>query len=152
MQPQNHLYGLPETIGQIPPFILIRNTQHTECIQLHEVLYLEGSDKSTTFYVIDLLGDHSIKCPVSGINIGHYKWLNTKGFLRVNQSIMVNVRYLHKIFADNSIALRCNDKHFLITSTYRKEVKEQLTLLSCNEQNRNKEPDLQPPSIADSPR
>jgi hypothetical protein len=92
---------------------------------------MEGKDKSTIFHVIDLLGDHSVKCPVAGINIGHYEWLNTKGFMRINKSIMVNVRYLYKILTDNSILLRCN-KQFFITTTYRKAVKEQLAQLSCH--------------------
>jgi DNA-binding LytR/AlgR family response regulator len=123
-----------------PPFgvpgshhlIMVAEKEKTEFVFAHEILYLRGDGKSTTFHLLDWTsGTLQQRTLTTGNNLGYYEDLLGLQFIRVHQSFIINHLYLKHTLPDKSIKLRYPHEEMSITATYQAAVKEQLKQLSC---------------------
>ncbi len=96
-----------------PPLhlIAVKHNGKTECMLPEEIVYLQGSGKTTSFFAGEAQQPRPERVLTDGHNLGHFAYLLKHGFILVNQSVMVNMRYMLKIVDGKYIVLRCNWEH-----------------------------------------
>lgn len=105
-----HMLSNPGTIRKIT----LPDTYGYNIVDLEDILYLEGADNYTSFYLVN-----KKKIIVSKTLKEYEGFLSDLGFFRIHKSSIINLQHLKNINRENSIDVIMSDGHRLTVSRRR---------------------------------
>ncbi len=105
-----NMLRFPSIIKQIT----LPDTQGYNIVDIDDVLYLEGENNYTSFYL-----NKKQKIVVSKTLKEYEDLLNDSGFFRIHKSSIINLHHLRKVSTENGISAIMSDEHVLPVSRRR---------------------------------
>ena len=109
---------------QLPHLIAVKHKTGTVYLHLEDIVYLKGADKTTTLFAINPLCKEGFSQYIKTINLGSFEYLEQFGFIRVNQTFIINSLYLRELSNEKYIQLHCHWQHesIVLTPTFKQQL------------------------------